>query len=289
MEATTTDKFMTEVKKSITNPAHEPKRADLGRFTFQDKLLFRDNLLYVSNEPCWTKLLQECHDGPLGGHFGVAKTNLELVSRRYWWPQPWKLVKEFIKSFDTCAHTKVAHHRPYGLLQPFSVPKKPWVSLSIDLITNLLVFGGGYDSVFSMVDLFTKMADFAPCAKTISREETIDLFLKNVVRLHGLLEDITSNRGQQFISHFWQHLLQTFRCIVNLSSTYHPQTNGQTKRVNQIMKQYLKCSLSYEQDDWVVLSHLPSLPKTTLCMCLRVLLSFPQATVSTPVLAFLFP
>ena len=71
----------------------------------------------------------------------------------------------------------------------------------MDFITDL-PFVGGYDSVFVMVDRFTKMAHFAPCAKTITGEETVDLFFKNVVRLHGLQNDITSNRGPQFVSNF---------------------------------------------------------------------------------------
>ena len=80
----------------------------------------------------------------------------------------------------------------------------------MDFITDLPLVGG-YDTVLVIVDRFSKMAHFVPCSKIISGEETVDLFLKNVVRLHGLPEDITSDRGSQFISHFWRRLLQTFR------------------------------------------------------------------------------
>jgi hypothetical protein len=120
----------------------------------------------------------------------------------------------------------------------------------MDFITDLPLVGG-YDTVLVIVDRFSKMAHFVPCSKTISGEETADLFLKNVVRLHGLPEDITSDRGSQFISHFWRRLLQTFGTSVNLSSAYHPQTDGQTERVNQILEQYLRCTVSYQQEDWV--------------------------------------
>ena len=108
-EATTTNKFAREVKESITNTSHEPKRPNLARFTIQDNLLFRDNLLYVPEGSCRMRVLHECHDDPLVGHFGVAKT-LELISQGYWWPQPWKLVKEFVKSCDSCARSKASHH-----------------------------------------------------------------------------------------------------------------------------------------------------------------------------------
>jgi hypothetical protein len=120
----------------------------------------------------------------------------------------------------------------------------------MDFITDLPLVHG-YDTVLVMVDRFTKMAHFAPCAKTISAEATTDLFLKNVVRLHGVPDDVTSDRGPQFVSRFWRRLLQTLGTSVNLSSSHHPQTDGQTERVNQILEQYLQCSLSYQQDDWV--------------------------------------
>ena len=92
---------------------------------------------------------------------------------------------------------------------------------------------------------------FSPCAKTFTGEEKANLFFKNVVQLHGLPDDITSDRGPQFVSKFWRRLLQTFGCTVNLSSAHHQQTDGQTERVNQILEQYLRCSLIYQQDDWV--------------------------------------
>ena len=91
------------------------------------------------------------------------------------------------------------------------------------------------------------MAHFVPCSKTISGMETTNLFLKNVVRLHDLPEDITSDRGSQLISHFWRRLLHTFRTSINLSSAYHPET----ERVNQILEQYLRCTINYQQEDWV--------------------------------------
>jgi hypothetical protein len=145
-------------------------------------------------------VLQTCHDDPLAGHFGVAKT-LELVSRGFWWPQPWKLVKEFVKTCDVCACSKAVHHRPYGLLHPLPIPNHPWASISMDFITDLPPING-VDTVLVIVDRFSKMAHFVPCSKTISGKETADLLLTSVIRLHGIPQDITSDRGPQFISHF---------------------------------------------------------------------------------------
>jgi hypothetical protein len=120
----------------------------------------------------------------------------------------------------------------------------------MDFITDLPPVNG-VDTVLVIVDRFSKMAHFVSCSKTISGKETADLLLTSVVRLHGILEDITSDRGPQFISHFWKQFLQILGTSLNLSSAYHPQTDGQIERVNQIFEQYLQCAISYQQDDWV--------------------------------------
>ena len=175
---------------------------------------------------------------------------MEFLYRGFWWPEPWKFLKAFIKTCDVYARSKEAHHGPYGLLHPLPIPSRPWASLSMDFITDLPRVGG-YDTVLVIFNWFSKMAHFVPNSKAISGAETADLFLQNVVWLHGLLEDVTSNRGSQFISHFWRRLLQTFETFVNLSTSYHPKTDGQTERVNQILKQYLGCTVNYQQDDCV--------------------------------------
>ena len=148
----------------------------------------------------------------LAGYFGVMKT-LELISREYWWPQPWKFVKEYSKTCDVCACFKMGHHRPFGLLQP--CPHRPWASLSIEFIPDLPLIGGN-DLILIFVDQFTKLAQFAPCSKAILGEDLVDIFLKHVIRLHGLPDDISFDQGPQFISHLWKWLLQTFNIFANL-------------------------------------------------------------------------
>ena len=100
------------------------------------------------------------------------------------------------------------------------------------------------------------MAHISPCSKTIMGDKTMSLFLKNVIQLHELFDQITSKGVSQFVSHFLRCLLQTFDTLVNLSLAYHPQTNGQTKWGNQILEQYPRCSINCQQDDWVVYLHL---------------------------------
>jgi transposase InsO family protein len=95
------------------------------------------------------------------------------------------------------------------------------------------------------------MAHFILCTKTLIKEKTTKLFLDNIHRIHGLPNDIVSDRGTQFTSNFWRGLFQLLNVKINLSTTYHLQTDGQTERVNQILEQYLCCTINYLQDDWM--------------------------------------
>ena len=162
----------------------------------------------------------------------------------------WKLVKEFVTTCDICSRSKIPRHRPYGLLRPLEIPKKPWTSISMDFIVDLPP-SKGFDSIFVVVDRLTKMAHFVPRNKIVTGEETARLFIDNVYKYHGLPDDIISDRGTQFTSKFWQSLFKILQVEIKLSSAYHPQTDGQTERVNQVLEQYLRCSINYHQDNWI--------------------------------------
>jgi len=197
------------------------------RFQFQDGLLYYQGLLYVPEGPCRLRMLKSRHNSPSAGHFGYNKT-MEPISRDFWWPQMWKTVKDYVTTCDTCSRSKIPRHRPYGLFQPLLIPETPWTSISMDFIVDLPK-SKSFDSIFVVVDRLTKMAHFVPCNKTITGKETTRLFLENVYKYHGLPNDIIFDRGTQFTSKFWQSLFKILQVKINLSSTYHPQTDGQTK------------------------------------------------------------
>jgi hypothetical protein len=224
------------------------KRADDDKFKVEGDLLYFEERLYIPKGPTRLRVLQSRHDFPAAGHFGYNKT-LELISRDFWWPQMWKEVKEFVLSCDICSRSKNPRHRPYGLLQPLPIPHRPWSSVSMDFITDLPP-SNSFDSIFVVVDRLTKMAHFIPCKKTSSSEDTARFFLDNVYRYHGLPDDIVSDRGTQFVSKFWRSLFEILKVDIKLSSAFHPQTDGQTERVNQVLEQYLRCTINYQQDDW---------------------------------------
>jgi transposase InsO family protein len=109
------------------------------------------------------------------------------------------------------------------------------------------------NSILVVVDRLTKMAHFTPCSKSITTKETAQLILDGIVRLHGLPEEIVSDRGPQFASKFWRRLFELLGVDIQLSSAFHPETDGQTERTNQTLEQYLRCTVSYQQDDWLAL------------------------------------
>jgi len=113
----------------------------------------------------------------------------------------------------------------------------------MDFITNLSR-SNSYDSIFVIVDRFTKMALFVSCTKSIFGEEIAKLFIDNIYRYHGLPKDIISNRGTQFVSRFWRNLFKILKVDIHLSLAFHPQTDGQTERVNQVLEQYLRCTIN---------------------------------------------
>ncbi|GJP76635.1 hypothetical protein CLOP_g7049 [Closterium sp. NIES-67] len=130
--------------------------------------------------------------------------------------------------------------RAAGLLQPLDPPELPWQHVTMDYVTGLPAGPSGNDAILVVVDRLTKMAHFIACQQTITAEQTAQLFLANVIRLHGLPPAIISDRDPKFTSNFWRHLWDQFGTKLQFSSAYHPQTDGQTERVNQTMEQLLR-------------------------------------------------
>jgi hypothetical protein len=199
-------------------------------------------------------LLEMCHNAPLAGHFGYRRT-LEKVRRHYTWATVRKDVKEYVDACVECKQSKAARHPPYGRLRPLPVPDGPWEDLTMDFITDLPPSRIGedvFDSIWVIVDKLTKMAHYIPVAKTIGAKELAFVFLKEVVRLHGVPRSITTDRGPVFVSNYWKTFCQYLQIQTKASTAFHPQTDGQTERQNQTLEQYLRVYCCFEQDDWPI-------------------------------------
>ena len=130
------------------------------------------------------------------------------------------------------------------------VPPFPWHSISMDFITQLPK-SQGKNTVLVVVDSFSKMGHFIPLEEIPSSKSLAVIFINQIVKLHGLPTVIISDRGPQFVSKFWQNLCQILDIDLRLSSAYHPQTDGQTERLNQTLEQNLRCLLATMNSEWV--------------------------------------
>jgi len=234
--------------QSDTSSGTEPEGSDLPpNASDKDKQILRTNQEKA-------KAFWECHDSPMAGHFGVKRT-LEKIRRKYHWEGLKKDVEAYCNDCLKCRRSVAARHRPYGLLNPLPVPSGPWSDVTMDFITELppsKYLGQVYDSILVVVDRLTKMAHYIPALATWTAQDLAQVWIREVVRLHGAPKNIISDRGPLMNSKFWDsfcHYLDTMRV---LSSAYHPETDGQTERQNQTLEQYLRCYCCLEQDDWAI-------------------------------------
>jgi hypothetical protein len=231
-------------------PRDEETRDYLEPFTLLGDVVLYNGLVYVpDSEELKLRILRMHHDAAPAGHLGQAKT-LELITRNFYWPRMRKMVNKYVNSCDTCARNKTPRHKPHGQLHPLPVPPAPWSSVSMDFIVEL-PRSRGCNAILVCVDRLTKMAHFCPTTTQVDAKETARLYLKHVFKHHGLPEDIVTDRGTQFTSRFTASLLELCDIHSNKSTAFHPQSDGQTERVNQILEQYLRIFCDHQQDNWL--------------------------------------
>lgn len=194
------------------------------------------------------QVLQWGHSSRLAGHPGAHRTKRFLV-QRFWWPGMMRDIREFVAACGTCSRNKTSHLPPSGLLRPLPVPRRPWTHISLDFITGLPVSEGN-SVIMVVVDRFSKAAHFVALPKLPSARETAFLVVDHVFRLHGLPQDVVSDRGPQFTARFWRAFCNQLGATVSLSSGFHPETNGQTERTNQSLENTLRCLAADNPLSW---------------------------------------
>lgn len=195
-----------------------------SEYLLQNGLLLKGGQLCIPTCSMRENLIREKNCGTLGGHFGIDKT-LELVRRNYHWPRLPIDVKKVVESCTICQRDKGVRTNK-GLYQPLPIPTKPWDRMSMDFVLGLSRTKKGFDSIFVIVDRFSKMAHFVPCKVSSDASHIANLFFKEVVRIHGLIASIISDRDVKFQGNFWRTLWKKLGTKLSFSSSYHPKMNG---------------------------------------------------------------
>lgn len=224
------------------------EKASFGKFYRHDGFLFRENKLCVPISSLRELLMREAHGGGLMGHFGIRKT-LDVLNEHFFWPHMKRDVGRLCEKCITCKQAK-SKVLPHGMYTPLPIPSAPWVDISMDFVLGLPRSKRGRDSVFVVVDRFSKMAHFIPCHKTDDATNIADLFFKEIVRLHGMPRSIVSDRDAKFLSYFWKTLWGKLGTKLLFSSTCHPQTDGQTEVVNRTLSTLLRAIIQKNLKTW---------------------------------------
>ena len=158
-------------------------------------------------------------------------------------------MKQYVEECNVCQRNKNRTQAPAGKLMPNSIPEKLWSHISANFIMKLLL-AQGYDSVLVVVDRLIKMAHFIPTTEKTTAGGLARLFRDNVWKLHSLPESIISDRGLQFAVGVMRELNAMLGIDSKLSTAFHPQTDGQTERMNQELEQYLRMFIDHRQEQW---------------------------------------
>jgi hypothetical protein len=165
---------------------------------------------------------------------------------RFWWEKMREDIAEYVARCDTCQRVKAEHQSLAGLLQPLEIPTWKWEDISMNFIVGLPRTHKGSDSIWVIVDRLTKVAHFIPVRTTFETHKLAELYIDNILKFHGAPNCIVSDRGPQFTAKFWRSLHKAMGTDLHYSSTFHPQTDGQTERVNQVLEDLLRaCVLTY--------------------------------------------
>ena len=243
------DPFPHKVLQQLCSGEQHSKEITLSECTEVDgQLHYRERIYVPDHHSLRLCLCKEHHDTPIAGHPGKAKT-YELLVCNYYWPNMQRFVDQYVQNCHTCTRTKAPRHAKYGVLRPLPVPQHRWKDITMDFVVGLPLVNG-YDSVCVSVDRLTKERHLTACHSTITSEGLADLFIHNIFRLHGLPDSVTSDWGPQFIRAAWKQVCKKLGIKAQLSTAFHPETDGQTEKINGVMEQYLRAFISYQQDDW---------------------------------------
>ncbi|GJS35612.1 putative reverse transcriptase domain-containing protein [Tanacetum coccineum] len=208
--------------------------------------------------PCYgdlrTVIMHESHKSKYSIHPGSDKMYQDM-KKLYWWPNMKANIATYVSKCLTCAKVKAEHQRPSGLLVQPEIPQWKWDNITMDFFTKLPKSSQGYDTIWVIVDRLTKSAIFMPMRETDPMDKLARMYLKEVVTKHGIPVSIICDRDPRFASNFWRSLQKALGTSLDMSTAYHPQTDGQSERTIQTLEDMLRACVIDFGNGWV--KHLP--------------------------------
>lgn len=218
-------------------------------FSIQDGIIRHKGRVWLgSHKEAHQAVLLALHSSGLGGHSGTLAT-YHRVKQLFSWPHMKQDVLHYVSACQVCQQAKSEHVKLPGRLQPLPIPPSAWHTISLDFIEGL-PNSNRFNVILVVIDKLTKFGHFIPLKHPFTAASIAQLFMDNVYKLHGMPQVIISDRDKVFVSSFWQRLFKLADTTLNLSSSYHPQTDGQTERLNQCLETYLRCLVHAKPEKW---------------------------------------
>ncbi|GMI66021.1 hypothetical protein HRI_000271400 [Hibiscus trionum] len=220
-------------------------------FCFNDDgvLCFGSRIVVPSDDELRLTILTEAHSSLFAMHPGSTKMYRDLKDE-YYWVGLKKDVAEYVSNCMVCRRVKAEHQFPSGLLQPLRIPEWKWDRITMDFVSRLPLSPSKKNSIWVIVYRLTKCERFLPVRTTYTLDKLAELYIVEIVRFHGVPKSIVSDRDLRFTARFWECLHQALGTRLNFSTSYHPQTDGQSKRVIQVLEDMLRCCVIEFQGSW---------------------------------------
>ena len=187
------------------------------------------------------EIMEEAHSSAYAMHPGSTKM-YHTLKEHYWWKGIKRDIAEFISRCLTCQQVKAEHQKPVGLLQSLPIPQWKWERITMDFVVGLPRCWSGHDTIWVIVGRLTKSTHFLPIRNSDSLDKLAQLYVREIIRLHGTPVSIVSDRDPRFTSRFWPSLQNALGTRLHFSTTFHPQTDGQSERTIQTLEDTLRGS-----------------------------------------------
>jgi hypothetical protein len=233
IDAQRNDEGMKHIHEKI-----EAGKANCFRRDDQGVVWFNNRIVVPKNEEIHQQILDEARLSRYSIHPGSTKMYHDL-KQRYWWTKMKIEIACYVARCDTCRCVKAIHMKVVGPLQSLPIPTWKWEDISMDFIVGLPRTAKGHDSIWVIVDRLMKIVHFLRVKTDHPVTVYAQLYIARILSLHGVPKTIVSDHGPQFVAKFWEALHKSLGTKLLHSSAYHPQTSGQTERVNQIHEDML--------------------------------------------------